>query len=196
MSDSLKKLTHQYFDQQTLRQGKLEQLLDERELLENSFPQVIHTKWRHFSMAASVVCIIFIYQFFYANGSLLSSGVLIERVTQEVAMNHNKDMPINFIGDRLAIVRQQMDRLDFTLKDSTRSQLEGLSLVGGRYCSIQGNIAAQLKLSNANEKTYTLYQTRLSSELSRLPSSVQISQGVIVSSWQEDDIYFSLAVSQ
>ena len=116
------------------------------------------------------------------------------RIAKEVSYNHSKQMPSEILSDDYALVGSSLDRLDFAVKESSRiGQL--YALVGGRYCSIQGHIAAQLKLqSKSDQNDLTLYQFKV-------PDNFELSQGthteyvgdVEVKIWKESNIGFALA---
>ena len=68
--------------------------------------------------------------------------------------------------------------------------------MGARYCSIQGKLAAQLRLQDkASQKIYTLYQ--VSGNAYDLPSPHEVRtidlDGIRVKIWQEKGVWLALA---
>lgn len=123
-------------------------------------------------------------------------GDVETRITKEVQYNHAKKMPSEVLTDDYLVINEALDRLNFEVKQSTI--LPGtIQLVGARYCSIQGKIAAQIQLENSiNGKRYTLYQFRLSGQ-KVIPKESEINhKGVIVKIWKEGDLGFALAVDE
>ena len=121
---------------------------------------------------------------------------LYERIADEVAYNHNKAMPSEVLTRDYNILNEALDRLDFEAKPSTQLA-RGFQLVGGRYCSVQGKIAAQLHMvDTTNDQQYTLYQFYAAElkELSQAQQSFQM-DGTIVKIWKEGDLGFALAHS-
>lgn len=126
----------------------------------------------------------------------ISSDALAQLVSKEIALNHNKGLSPEYQSEEYAFLAAQLDKLDFTLANSEKIQSLGLTLQGARYCSIHGQLAAQLKMQAANGERYTLYQTHINDELQDLPADFYETDGVLVEQWQEDGIFFGLARDQ
>ncbi len=120
---------------------------------------------------------------------------LLVRVAKEVALNHNKQLASDYLADSYQQLASVMDKLDFELRPSVRLQQAGYRVVGARYCSIQGEIAAQLKLLSAGGELVTLYQTRLTPALAALGEQRYTAGRLEVQTWQEGDAFFGLASS-
>ena len=88
----------------------------------------------------------------------------IYAIASEVSYNHLKLKPLEVANSQLTNVTQYFKKLDFNPLAS--SQVAGLSsrLIGGRYCSIQGNIAAQLRMQDENGTISTLFESRFNAE--------------------------------
>jgi len=121
-----------------------------------------------------------------------SGSEVAMRVRQEVATNHLKLRSPEVMTGDLERLRREMTELDFHLIDPDVSPTEG-TLVGGRYCSIDGQLAAQLRYQNAEGRAMTLYQTRLSETLEELTPGAATVDGVTVRLWQEDGLFLALA---
>jgi len=201
-----KSLSHHikdYYQAQTLGSEKLESLLaqaseyrsTQSEIEINSQLVTIKRKWflqRNYAIAASVLfCLIAMYQFIYVNA--LSPEQIGRRVAQEIALNHNKQLAVEFVGNNLAYLRDEMKKLDFNLVASEKIAQANFTIAGGRYCSIQGQLAAQIKLIDQQGRRYTLYQTHLSDTLKSLPATEYIANGLPIQQWREQDVFFGLA---
>ena len=116
-----------------------------------------------------------------------------EIVAQEIATNHNRDMPVEIETDAFAVLADGLDKLDFRPVPSERLDERGLQMVGGRYCKIQGQIAAQIKLRDAAGRTWTLYECRDSELLSSVHSRRVKTLGLEVEIWREAGVLFGLA---
>lgn len=139
------------------------------------------------TMAAASIVLAFALMF------VINSDSVTERVAQEVAMNHNKALTVEYPTNSYEVLSQQMDKLDFTLRAPSEALQQGLALVGGRYCSIQGQLAAQIKLSDSDGRIYTLYQTHSGEELKGINAGqLQLDQ-VDIQLWQEQGLLFALA---
>ena len=119
---------------------------------------------------------------------------LILRVAQEVALNHNKQLATEFDADNYASLSTMMHQLDFDLKAPEHLMLASYDVLGARYCSIQGQIAGQIKLKDKAGKVLTLYITKNNEALSTLHNKTQERDNVLINNWQEDSLFFSLAM--
>ena len=83
----------------------------------------------------------------------LESNRLNRQVLAEIAMNHSKQLNVEIATTRYDILQTKLDRLDFALRPADHALQETYTLIGGRYCSIQGELAAQLKLRHRERAT-------------------------------------------
>ena len=126
-------------------------------------------------------------------------------IAEEVAYNHIKIKPLEVTSRSLDDVRNYFSELDFTLIDSSVVAAEGLQLLGGRYCSIQGESAAQLRmLDKQTGDVQMVYQAPYNKELFASLPNIQEGQppvrhyvnGVAVDVWVEKGILFSRSGSE
>ena len=89
-----------------------------------------------------------------------------------------------------------MPKLDFTPLEPHRMRRVGHRLIGARYCSIGGKIAAQIRLMDAHERSLTLYEFRPGHTYGELTAHELNIDGVIVAMWQEGGLVMALARSQ
>ena len=125
---------------------------------------------------------------------------LIYAIASEVSYNHLKLKPLEVASTQLSNVTQYFKKLDFNPLGS--SQVLGLSsaLIGGRYCSIQGNIAAQLRMQDDKGAISTLFESRFNAEdfgflpkleAQQAPISVHV-DGQHVKLWVEKGLVMAL----
>ncbi len=122
-----------------------------------------------------------------------SSGALARAIASEIAMNHEKQLDADFVTASHAELRRVMDKLDFSLAESRRILAPGLRLVGARYCSIRGQLAAQLRFRSGDEEMLTVYQTALTDELARIGTAQVRADDVLVELWSEGDVFLGVA---
>lgn len=127
------------------------------------------------------------------DGAATEHQQLANAIAEEIAMNHSKGLDLEFNSTDFAELGRRMDKLDFALVRSEELERRGLKLLGGRYCSIQGHLAAQLKLATSSGDTVTLYQTASVNELRDLPATELRSRGLQIELWQEEGIFLGLA---
>lgn len=130
--------------------------------------------------------------------SLFNQTSLTERVIDEIAYNHRQEMPVEVAANTMPAIGQYLDRLSFSLISPRALTDNGWQILGGRYCSINGKLAAQLKVKNiAEDKVYTLYQASAEGDLVQTGISMKsgMVDGVDVSIWQEQGLLLGLASS-
>ncbi|MGR6872689.1 hypothetical protein ACU6U9_10365 [Pseudomonas sp. HK3] len=118
----------------------------------------------------------------------------IYNIAEEVAINHIKMKPLEFTGNTVSSLRGQFDDLDFSLVQSSHFSEQGMQ--GGRYCSIQGVTAAQLRYGYPDHTRATLYQVPYDQKkfgtMPKLHSGdvpLQLTiKGLNVSMWVESDV--------
>lgn len=117
-----------------------------------------------------------------------------QRALVEVATNHAKasegtfDVGLGYEGLALA-----MNDLPFTLQEPSDPRFEELNLEGARYCSVRGEIAAQLNFVDATGARHTLYQvSALPFTNWQLPLEDDV-RDARVTFWIEGDVMMALA---
>ncbi|OUS17100.1 hypothetical protein A9Q88_04495 [Gammaproteobacteria bacterium 50_400_T64] len=128
----------------------------------------------------------------------------IQAVATEVASNHSHLKPLTIQSNSYSQVREFFSELSFELKPSSLLDKQRWKLLGGRYCSINGIKAAQLRLLDTeNNSVQTFYQVEHRPKYfenipkvgnNELPLSVAI-DGVPVEVWSEGGILYSLTHS-
>lgn len=119
---------------------------------------------------------------------------LTQLVIAEIAKNHSKHIAPEVTSDRYEEVQAKLSRLDFSARPSAEFLLKDFQLVGGRYCSVQSEFAAQLKLrENTSGETCTLYIVPLTQSLREVRADTRVVNGVRVQVWSEDGRLFGLA---
>ena len=125
-----------------------------------------------------------------AHGDALAAAI-----AAEIALNHSKNFAVEFPAQGYAELRERMEKLDFTLHPPSLPGARGLRIVGGRYCSIQGQLAAQIKLEDDAGRMVTLYETRFVREFAGLSEGDLDLQGLRIRIWRDGDLLLGLARS-
>lgn len=121
------------------------------------------------------------------------AGPLAERVAAEIAFNHEKLVEPDVRGANLPALVSSLDRLDFVPIASARLADTGLRFTGARYCSLEGQLAVQLQLEDAEGRRVTLYQTRRSERFAELADGRRQDGATEVTWWIEGDVVLGLA---
>lgn len=110
---------------------------------------------------------------------------------EEVAYNHLKREQPKFYSSSYETISQNLEKLSFQLKRPTF--LDGYTLVGGKYCSVQGVKAAQLKVFDGSGDSGTIYVVPAKEKFSKLRGSYQSSEGVNIEFHQEHNLLWIYA---
>ena len=119
--------------------------------------------------------------------------------------NHLHRKPLEVRSNSLEVIRGYFTGLDFLPVASEYLPNIGLELMGGRYCSLQGITAAQLRLkATGSDEVHTLYQVgydpavfKALPDFDRGEAPVATwSGGVKVTLWVEKGILFALTEEQ
>lgn len=126
---------------------------------------------------------------------------LVADIAAEVVQNHLHLKPLEVRADKLDSINRYFTRLDFVPVASEYLKSKGLTLMGGRYCSLQGVTAAQLRLKSVgSDDVHTLYEVGYDPQVfkslphydrAETPVSVY-SSGVKVTLWVEKGVLFAL----
>lgn len=132
-----------------------------------------------------------------------SDALIHHKIADEVAANHLKLRPLDVKSDRFVEVRRFFDQLDFVPVQSSWWAQTSATLLGGRYCSIRGKEAAQLRFETPVGTVQTVYEAVYDEDLHRyLPNFrqgekplVMSVRGLKVYLWREHDLLFA-AISE
>ncbi|MCK8046373.1 hypothetical protein MSG37_15920 [Shewanella sp. 1CM18E] len=145
------------------------------------------------------------HSFVNAESQISGNGVtnnMANKIAEEVATNHIKMKPLEIQAAQLSLLRNYFTELDFTLVNS--QQINSTSqMLGGRYCSILGLTAAQIRF-NDNNQLVTLYQVQYdSARYGKLPNidngetPIQlVVRGVDIAIWVERGLLMATASSE
>jgi hypothetical protein len=126
---------------------------------------------------------------------------LLVAIAEEIAASHLEPRPREVEGPTLDAVLAYFTELDFQPVSSPRLGGPGDTLLGGRYCSIQGVSAVQLQYRSPEGTVSTWYEgTMAAHQLAALPDVDagarpfrHLVRGVDVSIWQANGLLFAAA---
>ncbi|HVT44513.1 MAG TPA: hypothetical protein VMT00_08985 [Thermoanaerobaculia bacterium] len=118
---------------------------------------------------------------------------ITEMVAQQAALGHNERQELEFRASRTAELREAMKSLDFTPIEPEMMAAMNMHLVGARYTTLEGVIAAQILYVDPKGEPCTLYQARPVARLARLRDGDHDVDGLRVSVWREKGLLMVLA---
>lgn len=124
---------------------------------------------------------------------------LISAITQAVVDNHLTQPPLDFQVNELQLLDREFSALSFTLVDSMQVPALNEQLLGGRYCTILGRQAAQLRLDQGG-RTSSLYQLPFDTDHFGRLGDINVDQrpllryarGLEVLLWEEKGVLLAL----
>ncbi|WP_076414002.1 hypothetical protein [Shewanella sp. UCD-KL12] len=125
------------------------------------------------------------------------------QIAEEVAMNHIKMKPLELRTDKIKPLRDYFTELDFSVVGSSIISQQNINMLGGRYCSIQGVSAAQIRYETDTGQRVTLYEVGYDVqrygdipqlELGEAPLSLDV-KGINVSIWVEKGLLMAAVKS-
>jgi hypothetical protein len=198
MKQSIKHALHDHLQQKSLSEKQIKQLHQlQNQGEKNKTSQPI--RWYIPTVIAiSIILTVFLLYRPILQLNLQNMALLI---AEEVVSKHLKLKPLEVKTNQFQDINQYFTMLDFVPIVSDRLPNLSNQLLGGRYCSLQGITAAQLRLRNANNgEIQTLYETGYDPSIfKKLPNLdngeepvILYVKGVKVDIWVEKGVLFAL----
>ena len=194
---NLKKVIREHAEQKSLSDKQLELLLrmQKGKAKEENLGSYIQTRW--FAVAAALLITMGNVLYFTISPEL----ALDQRIGSEVAKNHVNLKPLEIQTSSIKDIGGFFTKLGFIPVESILLKGSEKYLIGGRYCSIQGVTAAQLRFEDKQTgQIHSLYQTTYDEKVfSGLPLLKEkqepitvYSKGLAVDIWIEKGLLFAL----
>ena len=122
---------------------------------------------------------------------------LTSAIAKEVRTNHVYNKPMDYLSDNAQNLLVQFDRLNFQPLITSPPD-ENWRLLGGRYCTLQGQFALLLRYQNHKNEFMTYYITRDSATFDNIPEHQdayqEIASGLKVKLWQDSGLVSAIAL--
>ncbi len=185
MMDPVDQRLSEHYQSKTLNSARLESILGESQ--RNRQRRMLPV----FAAAAAVLMIVVGAFHQYALSHQQVSFAL-----REAAMNHLNKLQLDAQAETLAELQQGLGELPFEMSLPDGSIYKELALIGGRYCTISGNLAAHLKFADPQSgEQLSLFMTPTAQSTQKLFSDPEEVDGVEVKLWQENDVVYAMAKS-
>ncbi len=194
---NLKKVVNEFVENKSLSDEQLNSLLKLQQKVVDHNHAIRNTKFRWMTIAA--IFLMALGNVFYF--SISPELELEQRIGSEVAKNHINLKPLEIQTSSIKDIRGFLSKLDFVPIESVLLKGSSKRLLGGRYCSIQGVRAAQLRLKDTKtgqiQSLYeTVYDPDVFSDLPELKEGEKpitvYSKGLAVDIWIEKGLLFAL----
>ncbi|MEO0794379.1 MAG: hypothetical protein AAFX93_04400 [Verrucomicrobiota bacterium] len=174
-----------YYESQRLPDSIVEEILAAGRIVHPPFwrqPQFI-------AVAATIALLLLVGGLIYQSARPSLESI----VTAEVLKNHAKQLAPEVSTSDFAEIQSALPKLGFPISPTKPELLSGLSVQGGRYCSLQKEIAAQISLLDPAGKPCTLYIAPLTEPLLAIDPGVYEQDGGVVQIWRDTHRLFALA---
>ena len=160
----------QQLAEEVLDSDKLGQLMAmQQAVLESGSNDVGRKPRRHWLQVWAVCATLALGMFVIGRDFLPSRPDYTREIALEVVQNHIKLKPLDITANSIGEIQGFFTQLDFSPVDSevlnNRFTSPQRSMLGGRYCSIKGVTAAQLRYRQSDDGLSTLYEVAYDSEI-------------------------------
>ncbi len=196
MNKPLKQSVREHLQSNTLTDKQLQRL---ESLSRQATPEIVH-RFSIYPLAFAGAVAAFLLAFLLAP-MIIEQGDVRERIAMEVATNHIKLKPLEIETSNIEGIRDYFKKLDFLPVNSRLVSEAGLELIGGRYCSLQGITAAQLRVKKpGSDVVQTLYQTEYRKDIfenmpqleeGEEPVDIYV-KGIKIKIWVEKGLLFAI----
>src|SRR6266446_2446707 len=132
-----------------------------------------------FYLGAAAAIVIAVAIFFWP----ASTSHLTDTVARQAAVGHNERQELEFRVQECAELRVKMKSLDFTPVEPAMMMEMHMRIVGARYTTLSGAIAAQIVYVGEHGIPCTLYEVRSVNDLAKIHAGEQLVDGVRISMW-------------
>jgi hypothetical protein len=152
-------------------------------------------QWRNLSAAAALLIILTaaIWYGVRLKTTSLRPSEIAGVIAQQAARGHNERQELEFRVTRCEQLRRQMKSLDFAPVEPEMMRKMNMRIVGARYTTIEGAMAAQIIYVDPKGVPCTLYEVRPTERLAPVTPNERDVDGVNVSMWREKGLLMVLA---
>jgi len=154
----------------------------------------VHSRRRLWiGIAAAVAIAVATFIWTAAHRVALSPQQVATSVARQAAFGHNQKQELEFRVTNCAELQRQMKSLDFTLVEPAMMKEMNMRIVGARYATLAGEMAAQIFYVDAHGVPCTLYEARSTDQLARIAAGEHLIDGLRVAVWKENGLVMVLA---
>jgi hypothetical protein len=154
----------------------------------------IHSRRRLWIGIAAVMAIAVVTVIWTAAHRILPSPQQVAAaVARQAAFSHNERQELEFRVANCAELQKKMKSLDFTLVEPTMMKEMNMRMVGARYATLAGQMAAQIVYVDSHGVPCTLYEMRPADQLATIAPGEHQIDGVRVAVWKEKGLVMVLA---
>ncbi len=142
---------------------------------------------------AAVILFFIITTFIYVQNKN-NQNFILQEFANEIAFNHQKQLPSEIKTNNILELKNKMSKLNFDLY-LPQKITSNLQLKGGRYCSVDNRIAAQLKFENKQGEIVTCYIFKKEEKFD-INQKIEKNKNIEVDIWDDGTLIFALAYNK
>lgn len=113
-----------------------------------------------------------------------------EMLLDELVLNHREALKLDVAADSFVAVQEALVRLAFEIR-VPQHLVAGYELLGGRYCSLLGNLAVQLKFrDSATGRIDTLFLTPMAEEFGAPEAQQTRLDGIAITTGADAELFY------
>ena len=165
---------------------------NQMESIQNVSPVIYKKRAQIFSLLKYAAIFLVILSGIYSVYLLPSQqqNKILNQFATEIAFNHNKNLPPEIKTNSISEINKKLNRLNFKIT-LPKKITDHYKLIGGRYCSVNNRIAAQLKLESTDLKIVTCYIFK--KEESFDFNTLKNENNTQVLLWDSNDLIYAIA---
>jgi hypothetical protein len=128
--------------------------------------------------------------------NFVQENMIAERILSEISLYDAKNLDMEAFFTNTGELREKLPALNFSIAALSKGIEENYHLMGGRYCAIDGQLGAQLRLMSAETgEALNLYVVCATEELSRFAERIEAEDNDHLKIWQECGLFLALSKS-
>ncbi|MEM9445417.1 MAG: hypothetical protein AAGA18_08685 [Verrucomicrobiota bacterium] len=189
--DEIEKKHKEYYQQQKLSSKRVEEILTSAKEVELEVPWWRKNAGILLRVAAFLLMFGIIFTFSLKDSRKNDLGSTVAR---DLIKNHNKQLRPEIVSSSYNEIQGYLTRMTVSVEPA-EIFLEKFEIIGGRYCSVQGELAAQLKVrEKESNRMGSLYVCSDKSMLDRIRPDVYEINSQLVEIWKDKGRIFFLVL--
>jgi len=115
------------------------------------------------------------------------------RLADEIALNHTEQLQLEFVERDFESLSQVMPKLGFALRPPGRLEGDPYEILGARYATVGGQMAAQVRLVDRQGRYVTVFELEPGEEWAEVEALEGKVEFVQVEVWRQDGLIVGMA---
>lgn len=186
MMNEMDQKLRDYYESKSISDSKMDEIINAGKMVRSpiwSQPVTIIT------LAACFILFTGLISSFY----LKNQDSFGEIIAKNILKNNQKLLEPEINSNDFLKIQSALPKLHFRISPTKTKLLAGLTILGGRYCSIHNELAAQIRLNDTEGNICSLYIAPLTKNLANIDSGIYSLDKGVVHVWRDEHRLFALA---